>query len=82
MVWFYFAFSFINFFFLSLEKYKLGTDLMHVCFSYFKDHSVPLYFIRFNDIHVPIRLECVKFASHCLMNHPDLAKDLTGTIYM
>lgn len=33
---------------------------------------------RFNDIHVPIRLECVKFASHCLMNHPDLAKDLTG----
>lgn len=33
---------------------------------------------RFNDIHVPVRLECVKFASHCLMNHPDLAKDLTG----
>uniref|UniRef100_A0AAY4A4B0 PDS5 cohesin associated factor A n=1 Tax=Denticeps clupeoides TaxID=299321 RepID=A0AAY4A4B0_9TELE len=32
---------------------------------------------RFNDIHVPVRLECVKFASHCLMNHPDLAKDLT-----
>ncbi|XP_069495098.1 sister chromatid cohesion protein PDS5 homolog B [Ambystoma mexicanum] len=32
---------------------------------------------RFNDIHVPIRLECVKFASHCLVNHPDLAKDLT-----
>ncbi|XP_057676684.1 sister chromatid cohesion protein PDS5 homolog B [Corythoichthys intestinalis] len=35
------------------------------------------YLGRFNDIHVPIRLECVKFASHCLMNHPDLAKDLT-----
>lgn len=35
---------------------------------------------RFNDIHVPIRLECVKFASHCLMNHPDLAKDLTGEL--
>lgn len=33
---------------------------------------------RFNDIHVPVRLECVKFASHCLMNHPDLARDLTG----
>ncbi|CAM9528228.1 sister chromatid cohesion protein PDS5 homolog B isoform X1 [Lampetra fluviatilis] len=32
---------------------------------------------RFNDIHVPVRLECVKFASHCLMNHPDLTKDLT-----
>uniref|UniRef100_A0A6Q2XXT6 PDS5 cohesin associated factor A n=1 Tax=Esox lucius TaxID=8010 RepID=A0A6Q2XXT6_ESOLU len=32
---------------------------------------------RFNDIHVPVRLESVKFASHCLMNHPDLAKDLT-----
>ncbi|CAB1327078.1 unnamed protein product, partial [Coregonus sp. 'balchen'] len=31
----------------------------------------------FNDIHVPVRLESVKFASHCLMNHPDLAKDLT-----
>uniref|UniRef100_A0A4W5MM44 PDS5 cohesin associated factor B n=1 Tax=Hucho hucho TaxID=62062 RepID=A0A4W5MM44_9TELE len=36
------------------------------------------YLGRFNDIHVPIRLECVKFASHCLMNHPDLAKDLTA----
>lgn len=35
---------------------------------------------RFNDIHVPVRLECVKFASHCLMNHPDLAKDLTGLL--
>ncbi|XP_078078358.1 sister chromatid cohesion protein PDS5 homolog B [Mustelus asterias] len=35
------------------------------------------YLGRFNDIHVPIRLECVKFASHCLVNHPDLAKDLT-----
>uniref|UniRef100_A0A671NV46 Sister chromatid cohesion protein PDS5 homolog B-like n=1 Tax=Sinocyclocheilus anshuiensis TaxID=1608454 RepID=A0A671NV46_9TELE len=34
-------------------------------------------FSVFNDIHVPVRLECVKFASHCLMNHPDLAKDLT-----
>uniref|UniRef100_A0A8C5Q3Y5 PDS5 cohesin associated factor A n=1 Tax=Leptobrachium leishanense TaxID=445787 RepID=A0A8C5Q3Y5_9ANUR len=32
---------------------------------------------RFNDIHVPVRLESVKFASHCLMNHPDLARDLT-----
>ncbi|XP_053711118.1 sister chromatid cohesion protein PDS5 homolog A-like isoform X2 [Synchiropus splendidus] len=32
---------------------------------------------RFNDIHVPVRLECVKFASHCLINHPDLARDLT-----
>lgn len=37
-----------------------------------------MFLTRFNDIHVPIRLECVKFASHCLMNHPDLAKDLTG----
>lgn len=34
----------------------------------------------FNDIHVPVRLECVKFASHCLMNHPDLARDLTGAL--
>ncbi|XP_035274562.1 sister chromatid cohesion protein PDS5 homolog A [Anguilla anguilla] len=43
-------------------------------------HNRPLWqcFLgRFNDIHVPVRLECVKFASHCLMNHPDLAKDLT-----
>ncbi|XP_023681779.2 sister chromatid cohesion protein PDS5 homolog B isoform X1 [Paramormyrops kingsleyae] len=32
---------------------------------------------RFNDIHVPVRLECVEFASLCLINHPDLAKDLT-----
>lgn len=37
-----------------------------------------MFFSRFNDIHVPVRLECVKFASHCLMNHPDLARDLTG----
>lgn len=36
--------------------------------------------LRFNDIHVPVRLECVKFASHCLMNHPDLARDLTGEV--
>ncbi|NP_001089658.1 sister chromatid cohesion protein PDS5 homolog B-A [Xenopus laevis] len=35
------------------------------------------YLGRFNDIHVPVRLECVKFASHSLVNHPDLAKDLT-----
>uniref|UniRef100_A0A2K6BRT4 Uncharacterized protein n=1 Tax=Macaca nemestrina TaxID=9545 RepID=A0A2K6BRT4_MACNE len=34
----------------------------------------------FNDIHVPVRLESVKIASHCLMNHPDLAKDLTEYI--
>lgn len=37
---------------------------------------------RFNDIHVPVRLECVKFASHCLMNHPDLARDLTGGLQL
>lgn len=37
-----------------------------------------MFSLRFNDIHVPVRLECVKFASHCLMNHPDLARDLTG----
>ncbi|XP_048836647.1 sister chromatid cohesion protein PDS5 homolog B [Brienomyrus brachyistius] len=36
-----------------------------------------LFLGRFNDIHVPVRLECVKFASPCLINHPDLAKDLT-----
>ena len=39
-----------------------------------------LFLCRFNDIHVPVRLESVKFASHCLMNHPDLAKDLTGKL--
>lgn len=39
-----------------------------------------LFKCRFNDIHVPVRLESVKFASHCLMNHPDLAKDLTGKL--
>ncbi len=40
------------------------------------------FFSRFNDIHVPVRLECVKFASHCLMNHPDLARDLTGELLL
>lgn len=39
-----------------------------------------LFLLSFNDIHVPVRLESVKFASHCLMNHPDLAKDLTGKL--
>uniref|UniRef100_A0A2K6LI20 PDS5 cohesin associated factor A n=1 Tax=Rhinopithecus bieti TaxID=61621 RepID=A0A2K6LI20_RHIBE len=35
------------------------------------------FLVRFNDIHVPVRLESVKFASYHLMNHPDLVKDLT-----
>ena len=43
-------------------------------------NNIIKYIFRFNDIHVPVRLECVKFASHCLMNHPDLAKDLTGML--
>lgn len=56
----------IDFYFdFYLQVFHAFTDLF--CFS-----------PRFNDIHVPVRLECVKFASHCLMNHPDLAKDLTG----
>uniref|UniRef100_A0A8C4NHP8 PDS5 cohesin associated factor B n=1 Tax=Eptatretus burgeri TaxID=7764 RepID=A0A8C4NHP8_EPTBU len=40
-------------------------------------HLSTFYFCSFNDIHVPVRLECVKFASHCLTNHPELTKDLT-----
>lgn len=69
-------------FFLLIREININqVQIKHVCFSYTKDYSVLLYFFRFNDIHVPIRLECVKFASHCLMNHPDLAKDLTGTVY-
>ncbi|KAJ8336019.1 hypothetical protein SKAU_G00393620 [Synaphobranchus kaupii] len=59
---------------------RLLAKLFGVKDSELASHNRPLWqcFLgRFNDIHVPVRLECVKFASHCLMNHPDLAKDLT-----
>ncbi|MBN3314043.1 PDS5B protein, partial [Atractosteus spatula] len=63
-----------------LQVVKLLAKMFGVKDSELAAQNKPLwqcYLGRFNDIHVPIRLECVKFASHCLMNHPDLAKDLT-----
>ncbi|XP_062864577.1 sister chromatid cohesion protein PDS5 homolog A isoform X2 [Trichomycterus rosablanca] len=63
-----------------LAVVKLLAKLFGVKDSELATQNRPLWqcFLgRFNDIHVPVRLECVKFASHCLMNHPDLAKDLT-----
>ncbi|XP_062409305.1 sister chromatid cohesion protein PDS5 homolog B [Sardina pilchardus] len=63
-----------------LQVVKLLAKMFGAKDSELATQNKPLwqcYLGRFNDIHVPIRLECVKFASHCLMNHPDLAKDLT-----
>ncbi|XP_030331664.1 sister chromatid cohesion protein PDS5 homolog B isoform X5 [Strigops habroptila] len=63
-----------------LQVVKLLAKMFGAKDSELASQNKPLwqcYLGRFNDIHVPIRLECVKFASHCLMNHPDLAKDLT-----
>ncbi|XP_036372439.1 sister chromatid cohesion protein PDS5 homolog A [Megalops cyprinoides] len=63
-----------------LAVVRLLAKLFGAKASELASHNRPLWqcFLgRFNDIHVPVRLECVKFASHCLMNHPDLAKDLT-----
>nr|XP_023646668.1 sister chromatid cohesion protein PDS5 homolog A-like [Paramormyrops kingsleyae] len=63
-----------------LAVVRLLAKLFGAKDSELASHNRPLWqcFLgRFNDIHVPVRLECVKFASHCLMNHPDLAKDLT-----
>uniref|UniRef100_A0A671XT22 PDS5 cohesin associated factor B n=1 Tax=Sparus aurata TaxID=8175 RepID=A0A671XT22_SPAAU len=63
-----------------LQVVKLLAKMFGAKDSELAGQNKPLwqcYLGRFNDIHVPIRLECVKFASHCLMNHPDLAKDLT-----
>uniref|UniRef100_A0AAY4CW91 PDS5 cohesin associated factor B n=1 Tax=Denticeps clupeoides TaxID=299321 RepID=A0AAY4CW91_9TELE len=84
------SYYFILFFLLSslrcndnderLQVVKLLAKMFGAKDSELATQNKPLwqcYLGRFNDIHVPIRLECVKFASHCLMNHPDLAKDLT-----
>ncbi|XP_029458531.1 sister chromatid cohesion protein PDS5 homolog B isoform X2 [Rhinatrema bivittatum] len=63
-----------------LQVVKLLAKMFGAKDSELASQNKPLwqcYLGRFNDIHVPIRLECVKFASHCLVNHPDLAKDLT-----
>ncbi|KAE8627326.1 hypothetical protein XENTR_v10006944 [Xenopus tropicalis] len=63
-----------------LQVVKLLAKMFGAKDSELASQNKPLwqcYLGRFNDIHVPIRLECVKFASHSLMNHPDLAKDLT-----
>ncbi|DAA28757.1 TPA: PDS5, regulator of cohesion maintenance, homolog A [Bos taurus] len=61
-----------------LKQYDYNEE--QCCLFYFALQLIfsNLFLYRFNDIHVPVRLESVKFASHCLMNHPDLAKDLTG----
>uniref|UniRef100_A0A8D3DBJ7 Sister chromatid cohesion protein PDS5-like B n=1 Tax=Scophthalmus maximus TaxID=52904 RepID=A0A8D3DBJ7_SCOMX len=62
-----------------LQVVKLLAKMFGAKDSELAAQNKPLWQVLpgFNDIHVPIRLECVKFASHCLMNHPDLAKDLT-----
>ncbi|OXB59081.1 hypothetical protein ASZ78_006264 [Callipepla squamata] len=82
-----FTYLLINVFFFQsndneerLQVVKLLAKMFGAKDSELASQNKPLwqcYLGRFNDIHVPIRLECVKFASHCLMNHPDLAKDLT-----
>lgn len=63
-------------FFMGRQIHQVRVHSIQLMFCFF------LFFFpsSFNDIHVPVRLECVKFASHCLMNHPDLARDLTGAL--
>lgn len=35
---------------------------------------------RFNDITVSIRIKCVQYSMHFLLNHPELRKDITNTL--
>ncbi|XP_063218306.1 sister chromatid cohesion protein PDS5 homolog B isoform X2 [Bacillus rossius redtenbacheri] len=35
---------------------------------------------RFNDISVQIRIKCVQYSMHFLLNHPELRKDITETL--
>ncbi|BET00337.1 PDS5, Hypothetical protein cohesion maintenance, homolog [Nesidiocoris tenuis] len=35
---------------------------------------------RFNDINVFIRIKCVQYSMHFLLNHPELRKDITETL--
>ncbi|KAK3923322.1 Sister chromatid cohesion protein PDS5-like protein B [Frankliniella fusca] len=35
---------------------------------------------RFNDISVTIRIKCVQYSMHFLLNHPELRKDITDTL--
>lgn len=35
---------------------------------------------RFNDISVAIRIKCVQYSMHFLLNHPELRKDITDTL--
>ncbi|XP_014204642.1 sister chromatid cohesion protein PDS5 homolog B-A isoform X2 [Copidosoma floridanum] len=37
---------------------------------------------RFNDISVSIRIKCVQYSMHFLLNHPELRKDITDTLKM
>ncbi|XP_034943210.1 sister chromatid cohesion protein PDS5 homolog B isoform X1 [Chelonus insularis] len=37
---------------------------------------------RFNDISVAIRIKCVQYSMHFLLNHPELRKDITETLKM
>lgn len=37
---------------------------------------------RFNDISVPIRIQCVECSMHVLINHPDLREDITAALVL
>ena len=37
---------------------------------------------RYNDISVAIRIKCVQYTMHFLLNHPELIKDITDTLKM
>lgn len=39
-------------------------------------------FFRFNDINVQIRIKCVQYSMHFLLNHPELRRDITETLKM
>ena len=42
--------------------------------------SFSLLHSRFNDISVAIRIKCVQYSMHFLLNHPELRKDITDTL--
>lgn len=35
---------------------------------------------RFNDICIPIRIKCVQYSMHFLLNHPELRSDIVETL--
>lgn len=43
-------------------------------------HLITQFIYRFNDISVTIRIKCVQYSMHFLINHPELRKEITDTL--